>query len=122
MPMNHLNMNEAFRRWPLGMTTFPSWADLYGAMFREWHGSSVPFDDWLFERLRPLLEATAKLEVFDTDGQLIRSWGALRRYTVAYCIQISTTPGLVMGAKRHVMLLNGTVIREWPIDEYDGIF
>jgi hypothetical protein len=119
--MKHLNMNEAFRRWPLGMTSFPAWADLYGAMFREWHGNDAPFDDWLFERLRPLLEAPARLETLE-GGPLAGSWGVLKRHTVAECIWIHYNHPMPHGTTRRVVLLDGTVIREWPIDEYDGIF
>ena len=115
--MNHLNMNEAFRRWPLGMTTYPAWADLYGAMFHEWNGSSVPFDDWLFERLRPLLEAPVTLETKSLGPWIPLGDGV----TFAEAIrQVDGGNGFI-GPLR-LVLDDGTVIREWPIDEYDGIF
>ncbi len=126
--MNHLNMHATFLRWPLGMTSFPAWADLYGAMFREWHGSTLPFDDWLFERLRPLLEAPGRVEYFHGnkwcryDNYIRCSVGYILRsaWRSWFCDEIEA--GKQRHFPRRVVLLDGTVVREWPIDEYDGIF
>ena len=117
---NHLNMNEAFRRWPLGMSTFPAWADLYGAMFHEWHGSSIPFDDWLFERLRPLLEAAVRIQYANELGD--GGWYDAGEWTVNAALIWCANEWRLYKNKSHIVLLDGTVIREWPIDEYDGIF
>lgn len=117
--MRNLNMNEAFRRWPLGMSTYPAWADLYGAMFHEWHGSSVPFDDWLFERLRPLLTSAARSQY--QGAHTFNKWYTWTNGTVAECLldTCDTRHGTI---QRRVTILDGTVVREWPIDDYDGIF
>lgn len=116
--MNHLNMNEAFRRWPLGMSTFPSWVDLYGAMFREWHGNSIPFDDWLFERLRPLLTSAARAQY--QGVHTFNKWYTWTNGSAAECLR--ATLSREQGHAYRIILLDGTVVREWPIDEYDGIF
>ena len=114
--MNHLNMNEAFRRWPLGISSFPAWADLYGAMFREWHGSPIPFDDWLFERLRPFLAAPA-IAAYETG--MGDSW--IFAGTLVECLADALKESTILHRRIHLQGC-GTVIREWPIDEYDGIF
>lgn len=120
--MKHLNMHATFLRWPLGMTSYPAWADLYGAMFHEWHGSAVPFDDWLFERLRPLLETFGFIECRAADSHWFSA--GTRGKTVAECIEKAGGPlyADTMWRRRRVVLKDGTVIREWPTDEYDGIF
>ncbi len=108
--MKHLNMNETFRRWPLGMSTYPAWADLYGPFFHEWRGNAIPFDDWLYERLRPLLVAPGRYEYAMHIGRRIE-WANRRDGSVAECIRKARRE--VGCGLRRVTLLDGTVIREW---------
>lgn len=113
--MTHLNMREAFDRWTLGCTSFPQWADLYGAFFAEWHGSDKPFDDWLFERMRPVLQRRGTLYFYEPSsdsGAPYASVGLNGHVTIAELLVIGSSRRREF--RREIHSDEYGTVKEWP--------
>ena len=85
------------------------------------HAPALGIDSYAtFCKLLDLLDRPGRAE-FETNGK----WFAYKTDTVGVCLLYAKDATNLTGKSRRserVVLLDGVVIREWPIDEYDGIF
>lgn len=87
------------------------------------HASALGIDSYgTFCKLLELLDAPALGQVLWKD-----EWNTFtndaKPYTLAFCLVLVHEMAAARPDRQHrIVLLDGTVVREWPIDEYDGIF
>jgi hypothetical protein len=83
------------------------------------HASALGIDSYgTFCKLLELLDRPARAQY---QGVLtFNKWYTWTNGSVAECLR--ATLSREQGHAYRIILLDGTVIREWPIDEYDGIF
>lgn len=104
------------------------------------HAPALGIDSYdTFVKVCELLDMPARISIYGDKQDGRKRWskrsegtrGSVGRLLVHAYSTSDTLPGpgqnalkpLVQRVRRlRIILLNGTVIREWPIDEYDGIF
>lgn len=104
------NLRELFNLYHAGFQDFGPWLDHYREMHRR-HPLDVPEfgAEWLrrWSEVGRLLEEPANVMVFD-NGQ----WWSIRHGTVQTCIVYCSKKH--HNERRRIVLLDGTIVREWP--------